>query len=400
MSQETAGEVVFCGATDFDTIWSGTRNEKYNDIVRPSRINVLMGKKVSLIASGPSAAHSVIVAEDGCYTFGFNKWGQLGHGDGGWPTQIRVPTRIPIREVVVGASCGKTHTWLLTNSGKIFAMGGNEHGQLGCGHKKPLKDPTLVTGIPGVERVAVGQDFSVLLSDTGTVMACGKPEYGQLGNNTTGEFFVTASKLEFQCETRPIVVEKLPSNVVDIKCGNHHTIAMTEDGRVYSWGFGGYGRLGHDNPADLLEPKELLTFSEPVRPRAGAAPGPPDSAVGITCGAACSMVIRKSGVTNFWGKTKTSGEATMYPKPIADLHGWRVRAFGSGNTSIVIAAEKSVISWGPSPTRGELGYGKGEKTSSTKPKKMDPMEGYNVAQIACTCIAPRSRACRVWRRGG
>ena len=90
----------------------------------------------------------------------------------------------------------------------------------------------------------------------------------------------------------------------------------------------------------------------------------------------------------------------MYPKPIADLHGWRVRAFGSGNTSIVIAAEKSVISWGPSPTRGELGYGKGEKTSSTKPKKMDPMEGYNVAQIACPCIAPRSRACRVWRRGG
>ena len=52
---------------------------------------------------------------------------------------------------------------------------------------------------------------------------------------------------------------------------------------------GGYGRLGHDSPADLLEPKELVTFSEPVRPRAGAAPGPPDSAVGITCGAALAF---------------------------------------------------------------------------------------------------------------
>ena len=66
--QETVGEVLFCGATDFDTIWSGTRNEKYNDILRPSRISVFMDKKISLVASGPSAAHSVIVAEDGCYT--------------------------------------------------------------------------------------------------------------------------------------------------------------------------------------------------------------------------------------------------------------------------------------------------------------------------------------------
>jgi hypothetical protein len=85
----------------------------------------------------------------------------------------------------------------------------------------------------------------------------------------------------------------------------------------------------------------------------------------------------------FFGKTKTSGEATMYPKLIDDLMGWRVRAFGAGNSSIIVGAEKSVISWGPSPTRGELGYGKGEKTSSTKPKKMDPMENYIVSQIAC-----------------
>lgn len=60
-----------------------------------------------------------------------------------------------------------------------------------------------------------------------------------------------------------------------------------------------------------------------------------------------------SGTVAFFGKTKTSGEATMYPKPVDDLQGWRVRAMGAGNTSIVIAAEQSVISWGvpatPSP---------------------------------------------------
>eukprot|EP01043_Picozoa_sp_COSAG02_P061292 COSAG02_NODE_8207_length_2659_cov_1.645312_3_plen_178_part_00 len=158
---------------------------------------------------------------------------------------------------------------------------------------------------------------------------------------------------------------------------------MTETGQLFTWGFGGYGRLGHGDPADQLKPKEIETFSEQERTRAGGPLGPPDHAVGITCGSACTLVIRRSGKTMFFGKTKTSGEATMYPKVIEDLNGWRVRAFGAGNASIVVSAETSVISWGPSPTRGELGYGKGEKTSSTKPKKMDPMEDYIVSQIAC-----------------
>ena len=425
-------QVVFCGATDFDTIWSGTRNEKYADIHRPSRISVLQGKKVTMIASGPSAAHSVIVAEDGCYTFGYNKWGQLGHGDGGWPTQWRVPRKLPLRDYIVGAACGKTHTMLLADNGRVWVMGGNEYGQLGCGHKKPIKDPYMLSGIPTIDRVAVGQDFSAMLTSEGTVLACGKPEYGQLGNGTNGEYFITASKLDFQCETRPILVEGkdrasftavrhlsrplLPTDrlerppvqrrrgvdltasashcalrappaglpkISDIKCGNHHTAAMTTEGAVYTWGFGGYGRLGHNDPADCLTPKEVETFSEEMRTRAGGPLGPPDHAVGITCGSACTLAIRASGKTMFWGKTKTSGEATMYPKVIEDLQGWRVRAFGAGNASIVVGAEKSVISWGPSPTRGELGYGKGEKTSSTKPKKMDPLEGYIVTQIAC-----------------
>ena len=177
-------QVVFCGATDFDTIWSGTRNEKYNDIVRPSRISVLQGKKVALVASGPSAAHSVIVAEDGCYTFGYNKWGQLGHGDGGWPTQWRVPRKLPLRDYIVGASCGKTHTMLLADNGRVWVMGGNDYGQLGAGHKKPLKEPYMLSGLPTIDRVAVGQDFSAMLTSEGQVLACGKPEYGQLGNGT------------------------------------------------------------------------------------------------------------------------------------------------------------------------------------------------------------------------
>lgn len=56
----------------------------------------------------------------------------------------------------------------------------------------------------------------------------------------------------------------------------------------------------------------------------------------------------------FWGVTNTSRESTMYPKAVQDLCGWKVRSLACGKSSIVIAADDSTISWGPSPTFGEL----------------------------------------------
>lgn len=55
-----------------------------------------------------------------------------------------------------------------------------------------------------------------------------------------------------------------------------------------------------------------------------------------------------------FGQTKKSGEANMYPKPIQDLSGWSIRSFGCGNTCMVVAADNSVIAFGPSPAFGEL----------------------------------------------
>lgn len=55
-----------------------------------------------------------------------------------------------------------------------------------------------------------------------------------------------------------------------------------------------------------------------------------------------------------FGQTKKTGEANMYPKPIQDLSGWTTRSIGCGTTCTVIAADNSVISFGPSPAFGEL----------------------------------------------
>lgn len=55
-----------------------------------------------------------------------------------------------------------------------------------------------------------------------------------------------------------------------------------------------------------------------------------------------------------FGQTKRTGEANMYPKPIQDLSGWEIRCVACSQTSVVVAADDSVIAWGASPTFGEL----------------------------------------------
>lgn len=33
--------------------------------------------------------------------------------------------------------------------------------------------------------------------------------------------------------------------ITKIACGTNHCVALSDTGEVYTWGFGGYGRLGH-----------------------------------------------------------------------------------------------------------------------------------------------------------
>ena len=42
-----------------------------------------------------------------------------------------------------------------------------------------------------------------------------------------------------------------------VSCGFEHCIGMLESGRVFTWGFGGSGCLGHNTYESLEEPKQL-----------------------------------------------------------------------------------------------------------------------------------------------
>ena len=89
-----------------------------------------------------------------------------------------------------------------------------------------------------VDEYKSGLNFNVMVDDDGKVFTWGQNNYGQLGN---GNF-----------ENIPIPID-ITSNflgltsgekIIDVALGSHHTIALTNFGKVYTWGFNAYGQLG------------------------------------------------------------------------------------------------------------------------------------------------------------
>lgn len=52
--------------------------------------------------------------------------------------------------------------------------------------------------------------------------------------------------------------------ITDIDCGDFHSLALDDEGRLYSWGGGGQsynkGQCGHGNDHDVSEPKQVQFF--------------------------------------------------------------------------------------------------------------------------------------------
>ncbi|XP_003962937.1 protein RCC2 homolog [Takifugu rubripes] len=386
------GQLLVFGATNWDLIGrkevpkqqAAFRNLGQN-LWGPHRYGCLNDVQVSCVVSGPCAAHSLLITTEGkLWSWGRNEKGQLGHGD---TKRLEAPKLIEglADHLVVAAACGRNHTLALTDNGSVYSFGENKLGQLGqCSQTYAVLSPALISydGQPLV-KVACGAEFSMVVDCKGNLYSFGCPEYGQLGHNSDGKFIARAQRIEFDCEIIPrriaIFIEKskdgqvmpVPNVVVrDVACGANHTLVLDSQKRVFSWGFGGYGRLGHAEQKDEMVPRLIKLFDFPGR-----------GASQIYTGYQCSFAVTENGSLSFWGVTNTSRESTMYPKAVQDLGGWKIRSLACGKSSIILAADESTISWGPSPTCGELGYGDNKPKSSTTAQEVKTLDGVYVEKV-------------------
>ncbi|XP_038216215.1 protein RCC2 homolog [Zerene cesonia] len=382
---KTPGVLMIAGLVSWDLVAKRDNNPSKRTHPNLYTFHKFTDIKYRLIISGCSAGHSILVSEEGdAYTFGRNTFGQLGFGD---TTTRNVPELVPTLKGlnIIHAAVGRNHSMFVTDTGTVYACGENKCGQCGLGNTTPqILKPTRIRykGAP-IVKVGCGAEFSMILDCNGVLHSFGLPEFGQLGHNTDGKYFVTSTKLSYHFQTVPKKIEfffekakdghMIPVNdviIVDFSCGNNHTVAIDSKKRAFSWGFGGFGRLGHAEQKDEAVPRLIKFFDSQAR-----------GVRSVHCGATYSLAVNEHGLLFLFGQTKRTGEANMYPKPVQDLTGWHIRSVGTSNTSIVISADDSLIAWGVSPTYGELGMGEINR-STAKPKEVNRMDGLNITQVA------------------
>jgi alpha-tubulin suppressor-like RCC1 family protein len=182
--------------------------------------------------------HNLGLTPDGdVWAWGSGWEGQLGAGHlGGGLTPFEIDL-----DGIVDLSAGCRHSMALRGDGTVWTWGWNKYGQVGNDDTNDVYYPVQVQGLGDVVDIVACNYDSMALKADGTVWMWGCNEQGQLGNGTTDPSGV------------PVQVPGL-SNVVRIGAGYHTPMAMTADGQVYTWGAGGNGQLGDNYWDDSLTP--------------------------------------------------------------------------------------------------------------------------------------------------
>ena len=158
------------------------------------------------------------------------------------------------------ACCGEFHTITLSNDGTLHSFGYNHHGQLGLGHLGHNNDvsiPTAIPDLPKINRITCGYDFTVCVDVEGFIWAFGNNNFGQLGTGNTTNFNQVPQKLL-----------GLPP-VVSVSCGSYHTLIITNDDHLWSYGRNNFGQLCLGDQMGQLKPQKTV-FSNISKISAGA----------------------------------------------------------------------------------------------------------------------------------
>mmetsp|Transcript_28782 Transcript_28782/g.66466 ORF Transcript_28782/g.66466 Transcript_28782/m.66466 type:complete len:888 (+) Transcript_28782:27-2690(+) len=246
-----AHEIWMCGDNTFGQLGHSDVNFQ----ATPRQANGLAGKRVSMVACGYSHTAALTAAGD-LYTWGRGIEGQLGHGK----TKLEMTARF-VRELmeqpVKAVACGANHTAAILLSGRILTWGEGSLGQLGHGIRvtsqllpKQVEVKDGKVDVP-LAGVAAGWGHTVVLSEDGRVWTWGFGKSGQLGTGEAGFSYL------------PQLVSALSGvPIKTVVCGSHFTVAAEENGNMYSWGSGEEGRLGLGDAQNRSAPTPITTIQD------------------------------------------------------------------------------------------------------------------------------------------
>ncbi|CAB0032033.1 unnamed protein product [Trichogramma brassicae] len=329
--------------------------------------------------STPRASDQQLAA---VFVWGLNDKDQLG-GLKGSKIKFPVYSEVLSKLKPIHIAGGSKTLFVVSQEGKLYACGEGTNGRLGLGDNNNVNEPKPIPFLSQyvIKKVAVhsGGKHALALTQDGKVFSWGEGEDGKLGHGNKTSI------------DKPRLIEALKSKRVrDIACGSGHSAAITSNGELYTWGLGEYGRLGHGDTTTHLKPKlvEALVGQNIVQ---------------VACGSrdAQTMALTADGGVFSWGdgdfgKLGRGGSDGCYtPKQVDRLNGIGVTQIECGaQFSLALTKYGEVWTWG----KGDyfrLGHGNDQHVR--RPLIVEGLRGKKVVHVG-RGRAPLSRR-DVGRRG-
>ena len=325
----SAGEFYTVAIKENGTLWawgynsSGQLGDGTNTNRNvPTQENNMIGDWTAVSAG---LAHTVAVRDNGTlWAWGSNNRGQLGIGSSGAGTDKNIPTRVGTEANWVAASAGEAHTAAIKEGGTLWTWGYNYYGQLGDGFLTDRNSPVQVlagasgTGfLTDIIAVSAGYYHTVAVKDNGSLWSWGSNDYGQLGVGTSGPAHGKILPAR----------ESTGSNdwTAEISAGNFHTAAVKDDGTLWSWGSNTYGQIGIGSTD--------MTKNDPVRV------GTETNWKTASAGCFCTAAVKDNGSLWAWGRNDYGqyGDSTKASRNVPVIAGaandWRTVSAGSNHTA-------------------------------------------------------------------
>jgi len=226
----SAGKVLAWGLNARGQLGLGTRQRATRPIVIPLKV------KVTAITAGENFAVA-LTSTGQLLAWGDNSFGQLGRGSIGGFARTPAPVKLPKGTRITAVAAGNKHVIARNRSGQLLSWGNNDGGALGNGRTNDSHEnrgtPGRVMLPQGVKTtgLAAGESTSLALTSAGKVLAWGLNLFGEVGDGTEDDALA------------PVQVQ-LPAGVriTSVSEGIGSSMALDSQGRVWTWGYGGWGQ--------------------------------------------------------------------------------------------------------------------------------------------------------------
>jgi alpha-tubulin suppressor-like RCC1 family protein len=247
------------GENDYGVLGLG-----HNKQVRePKIINELCDKQIIKFTNGFN--HVLALKSDGkIFGWGLNNRGQLGNGCVHSIYNKPKVNKFLMSEFIIDMSCGAYHSIVLTIDKQVFVWGYNSFGQTGNGSEKLFQlTPIKLNAFNNEKIITISCGFlhSMALTDCGHVYSWGYNNCGQLGIEYTEYYHNLFKTKSFEIKEPKIVNIKTENNdsvfITKISCGSHHSLLLSKDGNIYSFGYNKFGQIGNNNLRNQLIPQKI-----------------------------------------------------------------------------------------------------------------------------------------------